>query len=104
MTKAPKEFVAGRGYSKEDWVAADSPELTDDELASMRPTREVLAPALFQALTKRGQGQRGPQKTPRKVAISIRLSPDVLEAFKSKGPKWQTMIDDALREAIKRAS
>lgn len=104
MSKASKEFAPGRGYSKEQWDAVDSPELTDDELASMRPAREVLPPAFFKALEKRRRGQRGPQKAPTKVPISIRLSQDVIDAFKAKGPGWQTAIDDALREAIKRAS
>ena len=30
---------AGRGFTKEDWDSVDSPELTDEELASMRPAR-----------------------------------------------------------------
>jgi uncharacterized protein (DUF4415 family) len=80
----------------------DSPELTDAELASMRPAREVLPRALFEKLTRRGE--RGPQKTPTKVAISIRLSQDVIEAFKAGGPGWQSRIDDALRAAIKRSA
>lgn len=33
----------------------DARELTDDELAEMRPAREVLPPALFEALTRRGR-------------------------------------------------
>ncbi|MDO9058605.1 MAG: BrnA antitoxin family protein, partial [Bradyrhizobium sp.] len=44
---------------------------------------------------------RGPQKTPTKVAVSIRLSPDVLSHFKAKGPGWQSRIDEALRKAAK---
>ena len=38
MTKKLKtEFEPGRGYTKEDWDAVDSPPLTDAELAQMRP-------------------------------------------------------------------
>lgn len=35
-----------------------------------------------------------------KQAISIRLSPEVLDYFKSGGPGWQTRIDRVLREYV----
>ena len=47
--------------------------------------------------------KRGPQKTPTKVPVSIRLSPEVVKHFKSKGPGWQSRIDDALRKIAKKA-
>jgi uncharacterized protein (DUF4415 family) len=50
---------------------------------------------------RRARGQRGPQKAPRKVATAIRLSPDVINFFKSSGRGWQTRMDDALREYVK---
>jgi uncharacterized protein (DUF4415 family)/uncharacterized DUF497 family protein len=105
VTKLPKlmkQFEPGHGFTKEDWDAVDSPQLTDAELASMRPAREVLPRALFEKLTRRGE--RGPQKAPTKVAISIRLSQDVIDAFKAGGPGWQSRIDEALRAAIKRSA
>jgi uncharacterized protein (DUF4415 family) len=37
---------------------------------------------------------------PDEVAVSIRLSRDVLDHYKAKGPNWQTRIDEALRKAI----
>jgi uncharacterized protein (DUF4415 family) len=58
-------------------------------------TEEALGPPLYQ----RG---RGPQKTPTKVATTIRLDQDVLKFFQSKGPGYQTRINDALRSMIKR--
>jgi len=33
----------------------------------------------------------------RATAISIRLSRDVIEAFKAKGPGWQSRIDETFR-------
>ena len=45
---------------------------------------------------------RGPQKTPTKVAVSIRLSPEVVQHFKAKGPGWQARIDDALLKIAKK--
>jgi uncharacterized protein (DUF4415 family) len=48
-----------------DYLATtNSPELTDEELARLRPAREVLPPELFAILTKRKPGQRGPGKRP----------------------------------------
>jgi uncharacterized protein (DUF4415 family) len=48
--------------------------------------------------------KRGPQKTPTKIPVSIRLSPEVISHFKAKGPGWQSRIDDALRKIAKKAS
>jgi len=41
--------------------------------------------------------KRGPQKSPRKVPISIRLSPDVAEGLRATGNGWQGRADEALR-------
>jgi uncharacterized protein (DUF4415 family) len=48
--------------------------------------------------------KRGPQKTPIKIPVSIRLSPEVISHFKANGPGWQSRIDDALRKIIRKAS
>lgn len=45
--------------------------------------------------------RRGRPRSERpKVAVKLRLDPDVLEAFRATGPGWQTKINAALREAI----
>jgi uncharacterized protein (DUF4415 family) len=44
--------------------------------------------------------QRGrPRMANPKVSTTIRLDPDVLEAFKAGGPGWQSRINAALRKA-----
>jgi uncharacterized protein (DUF4415 family) len=48
------------------------------------------------------KGRRGPQKAPTKKLVSLRLSPKVIDHFKAAGPGWQTRIDGALLESIKR--
>lgn len=48
------------------------------------------------------RGKRGPQKAPTKKLVSLRLSPEVVEHFKSTGRGWQTRIDSTLREAIRK--
>ncbi len=35
-----------------------------------------------------------------KVALSIRLDADVVQAFRATGPGWQTRINDTLRAAL----
>ncbi len=46
---------------------------------------------------------RGPQKAPKKEAVSIRLGSDVLDHYRATGSGWQTRIDEALRDLIKKA-
>jgi len=47
-----------------------------------------------------GKASRGKQKTPVKIPVSIRLSPDVVDHFKSGGEGWQTRLDEALKTYI----
>ena len=41
--------------------------------------------------------RRGPQRAPRKVPISIRLSPDVAAGLRATGNGWQRRADEVLR-------
>jgi uncharacterized protein (DUF4415 family) len=41
--------------------------------------------------------RRGPQKAPKKIPISIRLSPDVAEGLRATGNGWQVRADEILR-------
>ncbi|MFD2447860.1 BrnA antitoxin family protein [Vogesella fluminis] len=50
---------------------------------------------------RRKLGARGAQKAPTKERITIRLSPDVAQAFKATGKGWQTRLNDALRDWLK---
>jgi len=47
------------------------------------------------ASVKRGR----PKADVTKVSITIRLDPDIIEAFKADGSGWQSRINDALRKA-----
>ena len=44
--------------------------------------------------------RRGPQKAPKKIPLSLRLSPEVVKHFRAKGRGWQTRIDEALRKLV----
>ena len=60
----------------------DAQPLTDAEWEAVKPS------------LRRGR----PPAAATKEHITIRLSPDVLQAFRASGQGWQTRIDGALRE------
>ena len=80
----------------------ENPEWTEDDFKRARPASEVLPPELYARLTARRPGQRGAQKAPTKVAVTLRLDPDVVAAFKADGPGWQTRINQALKKVVAR--
>jgi uncharacterized protein (DUF4415 family) len=87
-----------KDISKEDWDSVDSPPSTDEMLAAMRPLKEVF-PEL--AEWSRRRGQRGPQKKPRKVAISLRVERETLAAYKAGGRGYQTRMAAVLKKHAK---
>jgi uncharacterized protein (DUF4415 family) len=70
-------------------------ELTAADFRAMKPLDHF--PELAHLV--RGQGKRGPQKTPTKQQVTLRLDKDVLERFRSTGSGWQKRINEALRKA-----
>ena len=70
-------------------------DLTDEELASFRPASEVLPPSLMAKLRGR------PKAEVTKERITIRLSPEVVGAFRATGDGWQTRMDGALKDWLK---
>lgn len=91
-----------RAFDDDDIVFdADNPKLTAEDLRKMRPARE-LPPEILKAFPN--TKVRGAQKAPKKVPVSLRLSPEVVDHFKASGAGWQTRIDETLRKAIKKAS
>lgn len=71
-------------------------EIQSADLKSFRPATEALPASL-----RRKVGVRGPQKSPTKERITIRLSPDVVERFRATGDGWQTRVDAALQDWLK---
>jgi uncharacterized protein (DUF4415 family) len=96
MKEFDSRHAARHGYTRADWEAADSPELTDEELAQARPFTEVF-PVLAEKMRKAISGR--PKSEKPKVAVSLRLDPEVIEAFKAAGPGWQSRMNQALRKA-----
>jgi uncharacterized protein (DUF4415 family) len=84
--------------SREDWDAVDFPPLTEEQLAGMRPAREVFPD--IDAFPK--PRPRGPQKAPTKLQATIRFDRDVIEYFRGTGPGWQTRMNETLRREVER--
>ncbi|KVD44179.1 hypothetical protein WT24_01630 [Burkholderia sp. MSMB1078WGS] len=74
-------------------IAADSDahELSDEEIDAMEPFVEVVA-------KKFGR----PKLEHPKEQVSIRYDADILAAFRADGPGWQTRMNDALRDWLKK--
>ena len=84
MTKNFKEIAA---------PDVENPEWTPEKFARAKRLTEM--PEVLQRAISRGK--RGPQKSPVKTLVSLRLSPDVLAALRANGKGWQALVDDALR-------
>lgn len=78
---------------RQNQIDPDNPEWTREDFAKARPASEL--PSHIQSAFPKSRGR---QKSPTKVPVSIRLSPEVIEYFKADGPGWQRRIDDALKE------
>ncbi|MGF9562625.1 BrnA antitoxin family protein [Neorhizobium sp. JUb45] len=102
MTNKPQkqsEFQPGRGYTKEDWdEVSDNPPWTEEELKNARPFREVY-PELAAKMEKDIAARGRPRVEAPKVAVTLRLDPDVLEKYKASGKDWRTVMAKELRKA-----
>lgn len=97
-TELQVEFKEGRGYSKDDWDdVSDNPEWTEEDFKKARPFAEAF-PQLAESI-RRSRGRPAVEQPKRQ--ISLRLDPDVIDAFKATGKGWQGRINEALRKAAK---
>ena len=72
-----------------------NPEWTE---ADFRKAVHLRGTALEKAVKALRRG-RGLQKKPKKIAISIRVHPDIIAHFKSGGAGWQSRMEKALMAA-----
>jgi uncharacterized protein (DUF4415 family) len=77
-------------------------ELNEDDFKTMKSAKEVLPAQLLNVLPKRKRGERGIQKTFKKILTTIRYSPEVVSYFKHTGKGWQTEMDRVLKEYVKK--
>jgi uncharacterized protein (DUF4415 family) len=82
----------------------DNPEWTEEDFALAQPAVDVLPKFIGEKatheLTRRSRGR--PRKMDKKVNQTLRLDPDVLEAFRQEGSGWQARINKILRENLPR--
>ena len=77
----------------------ENPEWTLEETIAARPALEVFAEIWgpeFADKFRRGRGR--PVKPVKKVNQTLRLDPDVLDAFRQAGAGWQSRINQILRD------
>jgi uncharacterized protein (DUF4415 family) len=93
-----------------DWAKADAhvitpeeydemPEWADEQIdrAEFAVGETVIRPA--RGTLTRPPGR--PKSASTKRSVHLRLSPEVLDHFRSTGPGWQTRIDEALRKVAR---
>lgn len=79
---------------------ASAPDAVRDPECSYDPNDPTAVEAFWKGATVRRPGQRGPGKKAKKVLLSLRYSPEVVEYFKSTGKGWQARMDEVLRNWV----
>jgi uncharacterized protein (DUF4415 family) len=98
MSKPVKSLTDWDRVRKE--YDSNAPIPYDPEDGPYDPNDDAAVDAYWAQATIIRPGQRGPQKSPTKKQVSLRLSPEVIAHFKAKGKGWQTRIDETLKKAI----
>jgi uncharacterized protein (DUF4415 family) len=82
----------------------DNLEWTKEDFAEARPAAEALSGCIGEKATQelRCRSRGRPPKADKKVNQTLRLDPDVLEAFRQEGSGWQARINQVLRENMPR--
>ena len=75
-------------------AVSNNPEWTAEDFSRAMPCAEAV-PDLARTIRA-----SGPQRAPKKVSTTLRLSPEVIEHFKSGGPGWQSRVDAALKDWV----
>jgi uncharacterized protein (DUF4415 family) len=73
-------------------------EATAGDFARAKPAKEVLPANVYGAVRRRGE--RGPQKAPKKVPVSLRVDQDVLDAYAATGKGYQSRMNEVLRRGV----
>ena len=68
-------------------------ELTAADMKRFQDAKQTLPHTLLKKVNV-----RGPQETPTKERITIRLSPEVVERFRDRADGWQTRVDSAPKD------
>ena len=78
----------------------DNPEWTEADFARAKRGSDIPA----EILAAFGKGKRGRplgyRKPSAKKNVTLRLDPDVIDAWRASGPGWQARMNDALRAVM----
>ena len=83
----------------------DNPELNEEFWRAAKPAAQVFGPekmARMAALQRPRGRPPGSVAAVRKVPLTMRVDPDVMEALRGTGAGWQTRVNDLLRKAFVR--
>ena len=99
--------IADRMSEEEDAVLTaaaesdpDNPPLTDGQFARMRPAHQVIPQIVADRI--RNKGGRPRSTAPRQM-VTLRIPPDVVEAYRATGRGWQTRMVETLSRDVKSA-
>jgi uncharacterized protein (DUF4415 family) len=100
MKRAP----ISKPFSKEQIAAAiaAAPNRVNDPGNPYDPNDAASVAAFWAKGKVRLPGQRGPQKKPTKVPVTVRYNPEVVAYFRATGEGWQTRMNDALQEYVEK--
>ena len=103
-----KQLPADFPKTPEEWerIIANAPETVDDPDCPYDPNDAqaveaywkdaIVSRSLPELLEKLAVRRRGQGKKPARIAIQLRLPPDVLARWKADGPGWQTRMANRL--------
>jgi uncharacterized protein (DUF4415 family) len=74
---------------------AENPEVTEEQFTNAQSFADLHPELAAKEMARRA---RGPQKTPTKRMVSLRLDGDVLERWRASGKGWQGRINDTLAQ------
>lgn len=83
----------------------ENPEWTREDFQRAHPALEVITEVFGGEAAETLRRSRGrPPKQDRKVNQTLRLDPEVLDAYRREGSGWQTRINEVLREHMPKES
>jgi len=96
MSKAPDRPAAVMPTAEEDRAITAA--------AKADPEAQPLTPTQLKAMVPLRAVRGRPRSASKKLLVSVRYSPEVIEYFRSTGRGWQSRMDDVLRQYVARHS
>jgi len=100
MKRAPTSKPSAISKKQVAAAIAAAPNRVNDPECPYDPNDAASVAAFWAKGKVRLPGQRGPQKRPTKVPVTVRYSPEVVAYFKATGEGWQTRMNEALKEYV----